>query len=393
MSLDRIAYLLHRDGGSPVLSKSLNCAKPISFDLKGGEQRGLVIYESDGSVVIDPLSTGLIFVAKQAGGDGCTVFLREENFEPFTDPKTGKQGWRICIDGTSEPVMDWLLCNDGDLRLKGEIAFECNGKKAKTSDISITFSDCIGLPSDVTPTPIDPLDPIADALQEQIDECKDAIAELETEVDGLSDTFATVSGSVITFPNGDTIDVRDPDTFATYAGTTITFADGQTVDLGSFDTDTDTFATLAGSTITFPNGDTFTAVDADEVVNVTAGDVGTAAPADAQWGFDPATGETFYVDAAGNWQPAGAPVVPDTAGKIEIDLDPGVDQQDIAAELAAMTAAGQFWVGAPWIVGAASSGNVGGVSMDGTVAHWQGNTPLADPAGTYKLCLSWVALN
>lgn len=79
---------------------------------------------------------------------------------------------------------------------------------------------------------------------------------------GAEDTFATVSGSVITFPNGDTVDLAsfdtDTDTYATYAGTTITFPNGETVDLASFDTDTDTFSSLTGSTITFPNGDTIT---------------------------------------------------------------------------------------------------------------------------------------
>ncbi len=103
---------------------------------------------------------------------------------------------------------------------------------------------------------------------------------------GGTDTFATLNGNIITFPDGQTVDVTpvvdtDTDTFATLANTVITFSDGQTIDVRQgnaelngniitfgdgqtaditpvVDTDTDTFATLSGGTITFPDGQTVT---------------------------------------------------------------------------------------------------------------------------------------
>jgi hypothetical protein len=45
------------------------------------------------------------------------------------------------------------------------------------------------------------------------------------------------------------------------------------------------------------------------VVPVTAANVGAAAPANAELGFDPATGKLFYVDGANNWQQATIPNV------------------------------------------------------------------------------------
>lgn len=101
-------------------------------------------------------------------------------------------------------------------------------------------------------------------------------------VGGGTDTFATLNGNIITFPDGQTVDVTpvvdtDTDTFATLANTIITFADGQTIDVTQgnavlngniitfgdgqtaditpvVDTDTDTFATFNGGTITFADG-------------------------------------------------------------------------------------------------------------------------------------------
>ncbi len=59
----------------------------------------------------------------------------------------------------------------------------------------------------------------------------------------------------------------------------------------------------------------------DDVLSATAASVGTAAPAGAQLGVDPATGATFYVDAAGDWQ--AAPVYAQETGDFTGDSTDG----------------------------------------------------------------------
>lgn len=55
-----------------------------------------------------------------------------------------------------------------------------------------------------------------------------------------------------------------------------------------------------------PITETWGSVTETEVVTtLTNADVNTPAPAGAEWGYDPATGTTYYVDSAGNWQIAG----------------------------------------------------------------------------------------
>jgi len=117
---------------------------------------------------------------------------------------------------------------------------------------------------------------------------------------GGTDTFATLNGNIINFPDGQTIDVTpvvdtDTDTFATLAGTIITLPDGQTIDTTQgnaiingniitfgdgqtrditpvVDTDTNTFAILSGGTITFQDGQTIT-IPASSTDDQTAAEV------------------------------------------------------------------------------------------------------------------------
>lgn len=80
-----------------------------------------------------------------------------------------------------------------------------------------------------------------------------------------TDTAATLTGAVITFPDGQTFNLAsvDTDTFAAISGTTITFPDGTTFDVASVNTDTDTFATISGTLVTFADGTTFDLASVD----------------------------------------------------------------------------------------------------------------------------------
>lgn len=80
-------------------------------------------------------------------------------------------------------------------------------------------------------------------------------------------TFSTLSGTIITFEDGQTFDLAhttDTNTFATVLGTVITFADGSTLDISG----TNTFATLSGTVITFPDGQTINVQDTDTTYTV-----------------------------------------------------------------------------------------------------------------------------
>ena len=82
-------------------------------------------------------------------------------------------------------------------------------------------------------------------------------------IDTDTDTFATLSNTVITLPDGQAIDVTDGN--ATISGNIITFGDGQTRDITPVvDTDTNTFATFAGGIITFEDGQTVTLPSDDQ---------------------------------------------------------------------------------------------------------------------------------
>ena len=80
-----------------------------------------------------------------------------------------------------------------------------------------------------------------------------------------TNTFASISGTVVTFANGNTFDIAsvdtDTNTFASISGTVVTFADGSTFDIATVDTNT--FASISGSVITFVGGSTFDIASVD----------------------------------------------------------------------------------------------------------------------------------
>ena len=80
-----------------------------------------------------------------------------------------------------------------------------------------------------------------------------------------TNTFASISGTVVTFANGNTFDIASVDTntntFASISGTVVTFADGSTFDIATVDTNT--FASISGSVITFVGGSTFDIASVD----------------------------------------------------------------------------------------------------------------------------------
>ena len=115
-----------------------------------------------------------------------------------------------------------------------------------------------------------------------------------------TNTFASISGTVVTFANGNTFDIAsvdtDTNTFASISGTVVTFADGSTFDIATVDTNT--FASISGSVITFVGGSTFDIASVDTNTQLSNAQVRAliSVAAGGSLSYDSATGVLSFTE-------------------------------------------------------------------------------------------------